>query len=144
MIPLEKIADGVFSAGMLGMGCGIETEKEQVYAPFDGTVILIADTKHAIGLESDFGIEILIHIGIDTVEMDGNGFEPIVKTGQHVTKGELLMEFSLEKIKAAGYRTVTALIVTNSDDFSTVKMLPADGKEVGRPLLQVATLPDLV
>lgn len=137
VISLEQIGDGVFSAGMLGMGCGIRPQKEQVYAPFDGKIITVADTKHAIGLESDAGIEILIHVGIDTVEMNGKGFEPLVKEGQCVKTGEPLLTFSEKEIRKAGYDTVISVIVTNSDDYSDVKVISLDEKKVGEPLLQV-------
>lgn len=144
VISLEEIGDGVFSAGMLGKGCGIRPEGEQIYAPFDGKIITVADTKHAVGLESDAGIEILIHVGIDTVEMNGNGFEPLVKEGQSVKAGEPLLNFSKKKIQEAGYDTVISVIITNSDDYSDVKIISINEKKVGEPLLQVATFSDLV
>lgn len=121
LIPLAEIGDGVFSEGVLGQGCGIRPEEGCVYAPFEGTVVSVADTRHAIGLESNDGIELLIHVGIDTVALQGEGFSPCVKEGDKVICGQKLMDFDIEKI-AEKYPTVTAVIVTNSDDYETVTL----------------------
>lgn len=121
LIPLEQIGDGVFSEGILGQGCGIQPEEGCVYAPFGGTVISVAETGHAIGLESDDGIELLIHVGIDTVALQGEGFLPSVTTGDKVVCGQKIMAFDIEKI-AEKYPTVTAVIVTNSDDYEEITL----------------------
>lgn len=123
VIPLEEINDGVFSNAILGQGCGIKPKDEKVYSPVNGIVTTIADTKHAIGIMSDDGIETLIHVGMDTVEMNGTGFEVLVKLGQKVLCGQVLLTFSIDKIKAAGHPTTTAFIVTNSDDYPNLKIL---------------------
>lgn len=115
-IALEEIADGVFSEGILGPGCGIEPEEERVVAPCDGTVSTVAETGHAVGINADDGAELLIHVGMDTVDMNGLGFDVKVKAGQKVACGQTLMTFSLAKIKAAGHPATTAFIVTNADD----------------------------
>lgn len=119
LMTLEQIGDGVFSEGVLGQGCGILPEEGKVYAPFEGTVVSVADTGHAIGIESEEGIQLLIHVGLDTVALQGEGFSPCVKEGDKVTCGQKLMDFELEKI-AEKYPVVTAVIVTNSDDYETV------------------------
>lgn len=119
LIPLAEIGDGVFSEGILGKGCGIRPEEGSVYAPFTGTVATVADSKHAIGLRSDDGIELLVHVGLDTVALQGEGFSPYVKEGDRVVCGQKLMDFDLEKI-AEQYPTVTAVIVANSDDYTEV------------------------
>lgn len=121
-IPLEDIKDGVFSEGILGPGCGIIPQEDQVVSPVDGTVINVADTKHAVGILSGSGVELLIHVGMDTVEMNGDGFLPKVRVGDTVTKGQCLLTFDSQKIKAAGHPTTTAFIVTNSDEVTAVRM----------------------
>ena len=123
VITLSEIGDGVFSDGVLGKGCGIKPKEEKVYAPVNGTVTTVADTKHAVGLLSEDGVEVLIHVGMDTVDMNGSGFEVLVKPDQKVKCGQLLLKFSADKIKAAGHPTTTAFVVTNSDDYSNVTVL---------------------
>lgn len=123
VIPLEAIDDGVFSEGILGPGCGILPAEETVYAPVNGTVTTVAETKHAVGFLSDDGAEVLIHVGMDTVDMNGEGFTVLVTKGQRVKCGQPVLKFSTSKIKAAGHPTTTAFIVTNSDDLSEVTVL---------------------
>lgn len=122
VIPLAEINDGVFSEGIVGQGCAVEPEAGHVYAPFDGTVIQISDTRHAISLSGENGMEVLIHVGIDTVELKGDGFTSFVKVGEKVKCGQRLMDFDIDKISKK-YRTVTAVLVTNSDDFRKVELL---------------------
>lgn len=126
VIPLNAIPDPVFSEGVLGPGCGIEPSQGIVYAPFDGTVISVADTKHAIGISSIDGVEILIHIGIDTVDMAGEGFEIIVTEGQKIKKGEIAAKFSLNEIKQAGHPSTSPIIITNTK-MDKVQQLLAEG-----------------
>lgn len=138
VIPLSEIGDGVFSEGILGKGAGVIPAEETVYAPFDGEVILIADTKHAIGLKSVQGVELIIHVGMDTVEMNGKGFSQQVKVGDSVKCGEPIMTFSLEEIKKSGYSPTTAVIVTNSDKFKTIDVLIEGEQERQKELLRLA------
>lgn len=121
VIPLEDIGDGVFSAGVLGQGCGIHPTGEEVYAPFDGEIILVADTKHAIGIKSNDGIEIMVHVGLDTVALNGEGFDVKVKAGDRVSCGQLLLQFDKKAI-AEKYPTVTAVLITNSAAFGTIEL----------------------
>ena len=123
VISLEEIGDGVFSAEVLGKGCGIKPTEETVYAPANGTVSSVAGTKHAIGIMTEDGIELLIHVGMDTVDMNGSGFEVLVKPDQKVKCGQPLLKFSMSKIKAAGHPTTTAFVVTNTDDLVEVTVL---------------------
>lgn len=123
VISLKDIGDGVFSEEVLGKGCGIRPSEETVYAPADGTVVQVADTKHAIGLETADGAEVLIHVGMDTVDMNGDGFDVLVKQGEKIRCGQPLLKFSQKKIKAAGHPSTVAFIVTNSDDYSDVQLL---------------------
>lgn len=121
MIPLSEVPDETFASGVLGDGIGVEPSEGKVYAPFDGTVVNIFDTKHAIGMESTDGVEILIHIGIDTVSLAGAPFTIHVENGQQVKKGELIAEFDMEQIQAAGLSTVTPVIVTDAGKCESVK-----------------------
>ena len=129
MLVLSEIADPVFSSEALGKGCAIEPSKGEVVAPFDGTVEQVAETKHAVGLTGDNGVEVLIHVGMDTVELKGQGYEPQVKVGDKVKKGQLLLKFDMAAIKAAGYPLTTPIVVTNTDDFTSVEPV-ATGKVV--------------
>ena len=131
---LSEIEDPVFSTGVLGQGCAIEPAKGEVVAPFDGTIEQVADTKHAVGINGDNGLEVLIHVGMDTVELNGKGYEPQVKVGEKVKKGQLLLKFDMDAITAAGYKLTTPVIVTNTDDFASVEPVAtgkvAQGQEV--------------
>ncbi len=122
-ISLEEVGDGVFSEGMLGKGVAIEPTVGRAVAPVNGTVSTIFDTKHAVGLTSDDGAEVLIHIGLDTVKLNGEHFNTHVKAGDKVKAGDLLVEFDIEKIKEAGYPTVTPIIVTNTDSYNDVEAI---------------------
>ena len=108
---------------MLGEGMAIEPSEGKLYAPSDGEVTMVFDTKHAIGMALDGGVELLLHMGIDTVQLNGQYFDVKVKDGDRVKKGDLLAEFDMEAVKAAGYRTVTPVIVTNTDNFSHIRIL---------------------
>ncbi|MBO4473773.1 MAG: PTS glucose transporter subunit IIA [Clostridiales bacterium] len=119
-IALADVPDATFAEGILGQGAAVEPSEGKVVAPADAEVTTLFDTKHAIGLALDNGAELLIHIGINTVEMEGEGFEAHVKEGDKVKKGDVLVTFDIEKIKEAGHPTVTPVIVTNTDDYSEV------------------------
>lgn len=120
-VPLSDVKDEVFSGEMMGTGCAIIPSEGKVFAPFDGTVTGLFDTHHAVGLESTDGIELLIHVGMDTVKLNGRHFTCHIQNGQHVKKGDLLLEFDIQKITAEGYDVTTPVIITNSDDFSDIK-----------------------
>lgn len=123
IIALKEFPDPVFSEGVLGLGCGIIPSGEQITAPFSGTVIQLPDTVHAIGLKSGDGIELLIHIGVDTVAMEGKGFVASVKKGQKVHTGETLISFDRQAIRAANHPDTIAVVVTNADEFAAVRVL---------------------
>lgn len=127
VISLEDVPDDTFAQGILGQGAAVIPEDGKVVAPADGEISSIFDTKHAVGITLDCGVEILVHVGINTVEMEGKGFEAFVKEGDRVTKGQKLVEFSIDEIKAAGYKTETPVIITNTDDYSSVEKI-ADGQ----------------
>lgn len=121
VIPYTEIADPTFATGILGQGVGIEPEDNVVYAPYDGEVSSIAESKHAVGITGRNDMELLIHVGMDTVDMKGDGFEIFVTVGDKVKKGQKLMTFDREKIKAAGHPETIAVLLTNSDDYDDVK-----------------------
>ena len=129
------IPDETFAQGILGPGCGIEPTGDTVYAPFDGTVSQIATTLHAVGVTSSEGTELLIHVGMDTVDMNGQGFTALVKEGQKITAGTPLLKIDLDAIRAAGHPTATAIIVTDGAD--EVKMLAEGDVAPGTPLFKV-------
>lgn len=119
VIPREEIPDETFATGILGDGVGIQPEEGIVAAPFDGEITSVAESKHAIGLESG-GMEILIHVGVDTVAMEGDGFTPFVKEGDTVKAGQKILAFDRDKIKAAGHPDTVVVLLTNSDDLENV------------------------
>lgn len=130
-ITLKEIADGVFSEGMLGQGCGIMPESAAVFSPVNGEIVSIADSLHAIGLNSEDGAEILIHIGLDTVGMKGQGFKPLVKVGDKVKAGQKIMTFDMGAIVAAGKSATSAFIITNSDDCKLMDFKTGENYEAG-------------
>ena len=121
VMPLNEIKDEVFSQGVLGNGVAIEPDSGEVYAPCDGVIIEIPETLHAIGIGGDNGAEILIHVGMDTVGLNGKGFEPRVKKGDAVKQGQLLLKFDMDYIKSQGLPVTTPVIITNSDDYAEIK-----------------------
>lgn len=137
VIPLEEVPDETFSAGILGQGLAIRPDQSTVYAPFDGTVIQTVDSKHAVGLRSADGMEVLIHVGIDTVDMNGQGFTLYCKEGDAVKRGQRLLAFDPAAIQAAGHPTVTVVIVTNSDDYKNVIPLKTGPAAAMEPVLNV-------
>ena len=128
IVPLNKVPDETFASGVLGEGIAIEPSDGLFCSPVNGTVETIAGTKHAIGFVADGGLEILVHVGLDTVKMGGDGFTGHVHSGDAVKKGDLILEIDLEKVKAAGYDTSTLVVICNTDDYEDVREL--DNKEV--------------
>lgn len=133
-IALEDVPDPTFAEGILGLGAAVEPSEGKITAPADGTVGTLFDTHHAIGLNLDNGAELLIHIGINTVELNGEGFTAHVSEGDRVQKGQTLITFDKELIASKGYKTVTPVIVTNPDEYSAVKRV-ADGNVTEKDVL---------
>lgn len=124
LIPIEEVGDGIFSEKMLGDGVAIIPEEDVLFAPSDGKVtVVMEETRHAVGLLLDGGTEILLHIGLDTVEMGGDGFDSKVKVGDRVKKGQPIITFDRQKIAAAGHRDVTMMVVTNGEDTDTISFI---------------------
>ena len=136
-IPLSEVKDATFASEVLGKGMAVIPSKGEVKAPCDATVSTIFDTKHAIGLATESGLELLIHIGVDTVELGGKFYTAHVKDGDVVKKGQTLISFDMDAIKAAGYDVTTPLIVTNTDDYEEVKMLAEGTVNNGSEVLEV-------
>ena len=137
VIDREAIPDETFASGVLGDGVGIEPEIGEVVAPFDGEISSVAETRHAVGITGPGEMEVLIHVGIDTVKMNGEGFELLVREGETVKCGQKLIRFDIDKIKAAGYSSTTAVLLTNRDDYSAFQVVKS-GKTEQREKLFVA------
>lgn len=130
--------DSTFASGLLGSGAAIIPSDNKVIAPFAGEVASLFRTKHAISLLSNNGIEVLIHVGIDTVKLDGKLFTAHVKVGDKVQPGDLLLEFDRQAIIDAGYDLATPVIITNSDEYREVTIVAATSVNAGAPLLTVS------
>lgn len=137
IIPLEEVPDPVFSEKMMGDGIAIEPSEGKILSPIDGKIATIFPTNHAIGLVNKEGLEILIHIGIDTVELNGEGFNRIAEEGADVKKGDLLMEIDLEKIKNGGKSTITPIIITNMDKVDKIDKNTGKVERGNNPILTV-------
>lgn len=136
-IPLSKISDDAFAQGALGKGIAINPTDGKIVAPFDGTVMTLFPTKHAIGLISDNGCEVLIHIGLDTVQLEGKYFESHIKQGDKVKRGQLLVTIDIKAIEAAGYSLVTPVVITNTNDYLDVVEMHSGDVAAGEELLTV-------
>lgn len=129
-VQLKNVKDAVFSTETIGKGIAVQPDKGEVRAPFNGKVVSVFPTKHAIGLKSDNGVELLIHIGIDTVNLKGKYFDSKVKAGDIVKKDDLLETFDLDQIKKAGYDTVVPIVITNSNNFDDIILEKKNGDPV--------------
>lgn len=136
VIPLEEFPDELFSASVLGPGCGILPSGNTVAAPFNGIVTQLIDTLHAVGVTSDSGVEVLIHIGVDTVDMNGKGFQADIKNGQKIRLGDPLILFDRDVIHAAGHADAIAIVVTNSDEH-VPELIKSGDVKAGEPILQI-------
>ncbi|MFD2617861.1 beta-glucoside-specific PTS transporter subunit IIABC [Terrilactibacillus laevilacticus] len=135
-VPLKSVNDPVFSSEAMGKGLGIEPSSNQVVSPVDGEIIVAYPTGHAYGIKSENGVEVLIHIGINTVELNGKHFEPKVENGQKVHKGDLLATFDRDEIAKAGYDTTTMVIVTNTNEYEEI-VPELNGRNSGDEILKV-------
>lgn len=138
IIPLTQVNDLTFSTGTLGKGIGIRSSEGRVYAPFKGKVLSIFPTNHAIGIASEQGVEMLIHIGIDTVKLNGRGFKSYVSNDDKVNEGDLLIEFDIDFIKSEGYDITTIVVIVNSDDYHNVNPVDVGSVKVSQPILSIA------
>lgn len=134
-VKLEDVEDAAFSSGALGKGIAIMPEEGVLYAPADGTITAMFPTGHAIGMVNNSGAEVLMHVGMDTVQLGGKGFKPLIQTGDTVKKGQKLLEFDIELIKEAGYSLVTPVLITNSAQFEKIDPTEAAKVNAGDNLL---------
>lgn len=130
IINLSEVEDPIFSQKMMGDGYGFRPKDGQIYAPADGKISMIPDTKHGIGMTTNDGLELLIHMGIDTVELKGAPFDIHVQVGDQVQKGQLLATMDLDKIKSADKKTTTMVIVTNSNDLNMSSQTSVGNKKL--------------
>jgi glucose-specific phosphotransferase system IIA component len=137
-VGLADVPDPVFSGGILGQGLGIWPEDGVCYAPVSGTITATTGTNHAIGLTTDDGVEVLIHIGVDTVDMKGDGFRRMVETDEHVDAGAPLITFDREKIKAAGHDDIVICVISNTPEFASVDPCAAGSVKAGDVAIKVA------
>lgn len=137
MLLMTEVKDEGFASCALGDGVAIEPSEGKLYAPIDGTIANVFETKHAIGMVTDDDLELLMHIGIDTVRLGGKFFKAHVEAGQEVKKGDLLISFDMDAIRAAGYLLTTPMIVCNTDDYKSIKPLVTGQVKAGQDLLDV-------
>ena len=137
-VSLKEVKDEVFSSGSMGPGIAIEPAEGKLYAPCDGIVKMLFPTGHAVGIESLYGTEILIHVGMDTVELEGKYFSPKVKAGDTCQKGQLLLEFDMEAIKATGRSLTTLVVITNGDEGLRLDFTEKADCDVNDVLVQIA------
>lgn len=137
VVKLSQLNDQVFASGLMGKGIAIEPTNGEVCAPVTGTITSILPTKHAIGITSDEGVELLIHVGMDTVELKGVGFECFVNENEHVKAGDLLLKADLKKIKTAGFSVTTPIVVTNTKEYSAVEVISSTEVTKGHPLITI-------
>ena len=132
VLPLEQMKDDAFASGVLGKGAAVLPEEGKVYAPADGEITTLFPTLHALGMMTKEGVELLIHIGLDTVQLNGEGFKAHVSQGDQVKKGQLLIEFDMDFLEKKGYCLETPVLVTNSDDFLEVAAVAGGQVTPGR------------
>lgn len=137
-VSLSDISDAAFSSGALGQGLAIQPAEGKLYSPVNGTIVTLFPTGHAVGLKSDEGVEVLVHIGMDTVSLDGDGFTIHAQADQVVKQGDLLVEFDIDKIKEAGLESVTPVVITNTNDYSEVRDIASETIEVGQDIIQIS------
>lgn len=137
VIPLDQVEDEAFSSGVLGKGAAVIPEEGVLWAPADGTISAMFPTGHAIGMVTESGAEVLMHVGMDTVKLNGEGFKPLIKAGDQVRKGQPLLEFDMKLIQEAGYSLVTPVLVTNYMQYGEIRTLKTGAADRGEALLSV-------
>lgn len=137
VIPMEEVPDEAFASGAMGWCCAIAPEEGVICAPFTGDIMQVADTYHALGVDGDNGAQVVLHVGMDTAEMHGEGFRCFVRGGQPVQKGEKLLEADLEKIRSAGHSDVVVMAVLNSDDYEGAELILGGPVVTGEGLVRL-------
>ena len=134
-VPISKVSDPTFGEEILGKGVAIQPEEGKIYAPADGTIEMLFDTKHAVSMTTTEGVELLVHIGLDTVALKGEHFTAHKGNGDAVKKGDLLISVDLEAVKAAGYDVITPMVVCNTSDYQTVEAVTGSDVNPGDTVL---------
>lgn len=137
-VSITEVSDPTFSQEILGKGIAIRPAEGKVYAPCDATIDMMFETGHAVSLIADNGAEILIHVGLDTVNLKGKHYTVLAKNGQHVKKGELLMEFDKDAIAREGYDTITPVVICNSGDYTAFHTHVDQAVVPGEPIIEVS------
>lgn len=137
-VPITEVPDPTFSEKMLGDGFAVIPSEGKIYAPADGEISMVFDTLHAVTMTTDQGVELLIHIGLDTVTLKGGPFKAHVAAGDHVKKGNLLMDADLEKIREAGLNTITPVLVCNTDDYEKITLLKEGEVTPGEDIIKIS------
>jgi PTS system beta-glucosides-specific IIC component len=137
VLPLSKASDEAHRQEMLGKGALFIPSQGMVYAPFNGKIEMVFETQHAIGLTSDDGVELMVHVGFETVKLKGKHFKAHVKQNQNVKEGDLLLEFDIEGIKAEGYKIETPVIVTNTGSYQSIVVLAEGSVKKNDKLLEI-------
>lgn len=135
IMPLSEVKDEVFSSGAMGQGVAIEPTEGILHAPANGEIVMTFPTSHAIGMKTNDGAEVLMHIGMDTVNLQGDGFETLVKKGDKVKAGDNLIKFDIQKIKNAGYIVTTPIVITNSKNYSDIKQVATGRVNTGQKII---------
>lgn len=136
-VSIKEVNDPTFAEEILGKGVAVIPSEGKIYAPADGEIGMVFDTLHAVSLTTEYGAEVLIHVGLDTVKMKGEGFEGHVKAGDKVKKGDLLLTVDLEKVKAAGYDIITPMLICNTGDYASVEAMADKQVAAGDDVLSV-------
>ncbi|MCI6063813.1 MAG: PTS glucose transporter subunit IIA [Roseburia inulinivorans] len=134
-VPISKVSDPTFGEEILGKGVAIQPADGKIYAPADGTIEMLFDTKHAVSMTTTEGVELLVHIGLDTVALKGEHFTAHKENGDAVKKGDLLISVDLEAVKAAGYDVITPMVVCNTSDYQTVEAVTGSDVNPGDTVL---------
>ena len=136
-VPSSEISDPTFQQEMLGKGIAIKPAVGKVFAPADGKIEMMIDSLHAVSMTTAGGVEVLIHVGLDTVALKGRHFKGCVKEGDTVKRGDLLIEFDMEAIKAEGYDTISPVIICNTDDYSGIERVTGKQVQVGEAVIKL-------
>lgn len=136
-VPLSEVNDPTFADGLLGKGVAVVPAEGKIHAPADGTVEMMFETKHAVSLKTEYGTEILVHVGLDTVNLKGKYYEAHVQAGDAVKAGDLLISFDIDQIKAEGYDVVTPVLVCNTDDYASVDAVTGNDVEPGDTIIKI-------
>ena len=138
MIPITQVEDQVFSQKIMGDGLAIFPDDNKIYAPCDGQISAVFEqTQHAVGITLKNGIELILHVGLDTVKLGGRGFDVKVEEGAKIKKGDLLMTFDLSAIKKSGYKVTTPIVVCNSDEFHAVEIIARGDVNAGDAVMKI-------